>query len=159
MSEDKRIGWDYELTEEDTRGGAEVVILPDGEYNAVIEKMERGQYAGSANIQASPMAVLYLAVDGGDLGTARPKANVILNQKLAWKMDQLAISCGFWKKGEGRGRRMPWAEVQGCAVRVKLGHREYQGKTYQEVERFLPPVEEEFPPKDEAGDYALPDEV
>ena len=51
-----------------------------------------------------------------------------------------------------------WAEVQGCAVRVKLGHREYQGKTYQEVERFLPPVEEEFPPKDDDG-FALPDEV
>lgn len=158
MSEDKRIGWDYQLTEEDTKGGAEVVILPDGEYNAVIEKMERAQYSGSANIQASPMAVLYLAVDGGELGTAHPKANIILNQKLAWKIDMLAISCGFWKKGEGRGKSMPWAEVQGCAVRVKLGHREYQGKTYQEVERFLPPVEEEFPPKGDDG-FALPDEV
>lgn len=158
MSEDKRIGWDYKLTEEDTKDNQEFLILPDGEYNAVIEKLERAQYAGSAHIQASPMAVLYLAVDGGDLGTAHPKTNIILNQKLAWKIDMLAISCGFWKKDEGRGKSMPWSEVQGCAVRVKLGHREYQGKTYQEVERFLPPVEEEFPPKGDDG-FAIPDEV
>lgn len=157
MSEDKRIGWDYELTEEDTKGG-EAVILPDGEYEAVIERMERGQYSGSANIQASPMAVLYLAVDGGELGTGHPKCNIILNQKLAWKLDQLAVACGFWKKGEGKGRRIPWGEVQGCAIRVKLGHREYQGKTYQEVEKLMPPATEEFPPKDE-GEIALPDEV
>ncbi|MBQ1428356.1 MAG: hypothetical protein IIZ06_01690 [Kiritimatiellae bacterium] len=153
MSEDRRIDWDYELTDEDTKGGAEAVILPDGEYDAVVERLERGQFAGSQNMQAGPMAILTLAVDGGERGTARPKANVILNQKLAWKLDQLAISCGFWKKGEGKGRRIPWGEIQGRAIRVKLGHRVYQGKTYQEVERFLPPAE-----KADDG-FDIPDEV
>ena len=39
MSEDRRIGWDYQLTDEDTKSGVEVILLPDGEYNAVIEKI------------------------------------------------------------------------------------------------------------------------
>ena len=158
MSEDKRIGWDYKLTEEDTKGNQEILILPDGEYDAVIEKTERAQYSGSASIQASPMAVLYLAVDGGDLGTSHPRVNIILNQKLAWKINQLAISCGFWKKGEGTGKQMPWGQLKGCAVYVKVKSRTYNGKVYQEVDRFLPPPDE-FPPPEEAGDFNLPDEV
>ena len=157
MSENKRIDWNYKLTEEDQKGG-ESIILPDGDYPATIENFERGQFAGNENMQAGPMAVLALAVDGGDLGTSHPRVNIILNQKLAWKINQLAISCGFWKKGEGTGKQMPWGQLKGCAVYVKVKSRTYNGKVYQEVDRFLPPPDE-FPPPEEAGDFNLPDEV
>ena len=158
MSEDKRIDWNYKLTEEDMKGG-DNLILPDGEYPATIENFERGQFAGNANLQAGPMAVLTLAVDGGELGISRPRVNIILNQKLAWKIDQLAVSCGFWKKGEGKGQQMPWGQLKGCSVLVKVKSRDSNGKTYQEVDKFLPPKEDEFPPADDSGDFNLPDEV
>ncbi len=157
-----RISWDYTLTEEDTKGGAENdnVILPDGDYDAVIKNWTRGQFAGSESLAASPMAVLYIDIDGGDLGRGFAQSKIILNQKLAWKIDQLAISCGFWKKGEGKGKRMPWDELKGAAVRVKVSTREYKGKKYQDILRFLPPKEApaENGEAQDAG-FALPDEV
>jgi hypothetical protein len=140
MGNDQRIGWDYEFSEEDTKGG-EATILPDGDYDATVEDFERGQFAGNENLQAGPMAVLTLAVNGGELGISRPRVNLILNQKLAWKIDQLAVSCGFWKRGEGKGRKMPWGELKGARLRVKVASRKYQDKPYQEVVRFLAPTE------------------
>ena len=158
-----RIGWDYELTEDDTKGGSEndEVILPDGDYDAVVKSWTRSQFAGSETLAASPMAVLYIDIDGGELGRGFAQSKIILNQKLAWKIDQLAIACGFWKKGEGKGRRMPWDELKGAALRVKVTTREYKGRKYQDIARFLPPREVQG-----TGDghpagqgFTLPDEV
>ena len=161
---DTRIGWDYVLTEDDTKGGEyESVILPDGDYDAVITRMERAQFNGSQNMAASPMAKLYMDIDGGELGVSRPIVNVILNQKLAWKIDTLAVACGFWKRGEGKGRRMPWEDLKGARLRVRVSTREYQGKKYQDVERFLAPKpanDGESPQTTgEPDGLALPDEV
>ncbi len=156
MSEDKRIGWDHVLTEEDTKGG-ESVILPDGEYDAIITQLERGQFNGSTGLQAGPMAILHLSIDGGDLGTCETRCNVILNQKLAWKIDQLAIACGFWRKGEGKGKSMPWAELAGCKLRVQVTSRTYNGKVYQDVKKFIP-LPDDFPTDGGEG-FDLPDEV
>lgn len=158
MNDNQRIGWDYELTEEDTKGNEEIVVLPDGEYDATITKLERGQFKGSTVLQPGPMAILWLEIDGGELGTVTTKANVILNQKLAWKLDQLAIACGFWAKGEGKGKRVPWSEVPGCRIRVQVTSRTYQDKTYQEVKKFLPLLDD-FPTDSGNGEFNLPDEV
>ncbi len=64
----KVFDWDDELND-DGEGNIETVVLPDGTYPFEVVKVERQWYGGSERLPECNMAVLYLRVDGGKLGT------------------------------------------------------------------------------------------
>lgn len=130
---DKALDWDSEIVD----SGESFVILLPGTYDFTVKKLERKHYAGGAKMPPCPQAQLTLTVHGGDKGEAHTITNLFLTQKQAWKLAQFFVSLGLAEPG---GKlQMDWNKVIGSSGRLELANREYNGKLYNDVSRFLPP--------------------
>ena len=58
----RELDWDDEIENE----GGGWVLLPEGEYDFIVEKFERGRHEGSAKIPPCNKAVLTLGMDCAD---------------------------------------------------------------------------------------------
>ena len=75
---DRALDWDDQI-ENDSSGG-DFITLPAGEYPFEVVGFERERYAGGAKLPACNKAVIEIAIDGGDLGTATIKEPVPAHQ-------------------------------------------------------------------------------
>ena len=133
------MGWDDSIENE----GQEFILLDEGDYEFTVEKMERGQFNGSAKLSPSPKATLTLAV-ATDRGTAHVKTDLILNRALEWKLCQFFLSIGLKKHGEPLV--MKWGEVTGRTGKAHIRQRSWTGndgveRKSNDVERYLDPME------------------
>ena len=108
----KTYDWDdvTELTEDQERGGAETVVLPDGKYPFEVIKVEKQYYDGSAKIPACNMAKVFLRIDGGELGNGLVVENIYLVDKFQWKAAAFLRSIGLKKHGED----IQWRKLVQC---------------------------------------------
>lgn len=95
----KVFDWDDELND-DGEGSLETVVLPDGNYPFEVVKVERQWFNGSERLPECNMAVLYLRIDGGTLGTGLAVENIHLCSKTEWKAAAFLRSIGMKKHGE-----------------------------------------------------------
>ncbi|MFC6464978.1 hypothetical protein ACFP65_08350 [Marinilactibacillus sp. GCM10026970] len=141
------LGWDDEISQESS-----FVLLPEGEYDFVVEKMERGQYQPSPNSKinvASPQAELTLKIQTPE-GEATVFERLILHTATEWKLSEFFISIGQKKKGEPT--RPNWGQVPGSRGRAKIEINKYTDKNKNprennRVESFLEPVAGQQPPQ------------
>mgnify|MGYP003294009421 CR=1 FL=1 len=64
------IDWDQDVSEKDA-GNEQMdgfVVLPEGDYKFTVDKAERGQFKGSANLPACNQVKVGIIVDGGEKG-------------------------------------------------------------------------------------------
>ena len=108
----KTFDWDdvSTISEEEERGGAENVILPDGKYPFEVIKVEKAVFDGSAKIPQCNMAKVFLRIDGGDLGTGLVVENLYLVEKQQWKAAAFLRAIGLKKHGED----IQWRKVVQC---------------------------------------------
>jgi hypothetical protein len=128
-NEMRTFDWDdvSTITEEEERGGAESVILPDGKYPFEVIKVEKAVYDGSAKIPPCNMAKVFLRVDGGELGTSLVVENIYLAEKYQWKAAAFLRSIGLKKHGED----IQWRKLVQCdgeTGRCEIYVDEYEGK-------------------------------
>ena len=151
-NEMRTFDWDdvSTITEEEERGGAESVVLPDGKYPFEVIKVEKAYYDGSAKIPACNMAKIYMRVDGGELGTSLVVENIYLAEKFQWKAAAFLRSIGLKKHGED----IQWKKLVQCdgeKGRCEIYVDEYEGRdgkthTSNKLRRFFD-KEEEAPKK------------
>lgn len=120
------------------------VLLPAGEYPFTVTGFDRQNFDGSAKVPPCKMAVIHLAVDGGDLGTADVDERLYLHTSMLWKLSEFAVGIGQMEPVEGAAVRINWNAVPGSAGRVKLAVNKYTNKNGEErtnnrVEHFLHP--------------------
>lgn len=127
-------GWD-ELAIENPNEGGEFTLLQDGKYPFRVVKMERGRFEGSAKMCACPMAVLYLEVDGGQLGSTTIKNNLHLNRKVEGIICSFFTCIGLRKSGDPLV--FDWNKVPGSSGWAKVGTRTYNEKQYNEIKAFI----------------------
>lgn len=139
----RALDWDDEITYTESS----FLTLPAGEYPFTVTSFDRQNYEGSANIPPCKMAVLHLAVDGGDQGVANVSERLYLHTKTLWKLSEFFHAIGQLKK-DGTVQ-MNWNAVPGAVGRVKLVVNRYekngQERTNNRVERFLPPKADAAP--------------
>lgn len=136
MAEEVRaIGWDEEITVEKE---PEFVLLEPGEYNFTVTSFERGHYDGSSKLPACSVAKLAFKCSNGIQETT-VFANLFLVSNQKWKLTHFFKSCRLIAADmpEGVNYAMPWSRVIGAQGRVLIKNREYNGKQYNEVEKFL----------------------
>lgn len=124
----KEIGWDDEIEKE-----SEFILLPDGEYDFVVESMERERFEGSEKMSPCNMAVLTLRVK--DPATGQPttvKDRLYLNSKAEWKLSQFFLCIGQKKHGEKL--KPDWAAVPTSTGRCKIVRHKYRGRDGSERE-------------------------
>lgn len=134
------LGWDSQIEQESS-----FILLPAGEYEFKVEKMERATYQPSRNssIQDTcPKAELTLSIQSAEHGEAKVFENLILHSKLEWKLSEFFIAIGQKKKGEAFTPN--WGEVVGSTGRCKLEINEYttnkgQDRKNNRVATFLAP--------------------
>lgn len=131
MEQNKALNWDDEITQEST-----FTLLPEGEYDFKVVNFERAWYDGSDKIPPCNKAIITIKVETPQ-GEAELKENLFLTTKTEGLLSAFFGSIGLKKKGEPL--RMNWGKVIGSTGRAKVGTREFNGNTYNQVKRWLSP--------------------
>ena len=131
MEQNRALNWDDEITQESS-----FTLLPEGEYNFKVVNFERAWYDGSDKIPPCNKAIITIKVETPQ-GDAELKENLFLTTKTEGLLSAFFGSIGQKKKGEPL--RMNWGKVIGSTGRAKIGIREYNGNTYNQVKRWLSP--------------------
>ncbi len=131
--------WDDEISQD-----SNFILLPEGDYDFVVDSFERGWYDGGQKIGPCKKAILRLRVKGRDKESGREgetfvRHQLLLNKKLESLLCEFFIGIGQRKKGETT--KMNWNQVPGSAGRAKIGIRTYNGKEYNEVKKFYDPAD------------------
>lgn len=134
---DEALGWDDEATASET----EYTVLDPGEYAYRVDGFERGRFDGSDKMGPCPVAKLTLSCSNaaGQQGTVVTR--LYLTKRQQWKLTQFFKSCGLIDASlpDGQAYRMPWDQVRGAIGRAEIGNHTHQGRTYNEVKRFIVP--------------------
>ncbi|MDR7869142.1 MAG: DUF669 domain-containing protein [Sporomusaceae bacterium] len=132
------LDWESEIEKE----SPEYITLPEGEYEFEVISFERARYSGGDKLPACNQAKLKLQVTVSD-GVATINHNLFLHSRTEGILSAFFNCIGQKKHGEKL--KMDWNKVIGSKGRAKIGTRVYEGKTLNEVKKFLEPAEEAQP--------------
>lgn len=149
---ERELGWD-DTIENDS---PEFILLPEGDYDFTVDHFDRERHPGSEKLPPCNKAVLYLNVETPQ-GTATVRHNLFLHTRTEGMVCAFFTAIG--QRQHGQRINMNWTAVPGAKGRAKIGVREYNGKQYNEVKRFLEPAAQAAAPggyQQPAGGYAQP---
>lgn len=129
------LDWDSEIEKE----SPEFIVLPEGEYEFEVISFERARYNGGDKLPACNQAKLKLQITV-DEGTTTINHNLFLHSRCEGILSAFFNCIGQKKHGEKV--KMDWGKIIGSKGRAKVGVRTYNEKTYNEVKRFLDPVDD-----------------
>ena len=136
------IGWDDEVSAEDAgenQQNDDLVVLPKGTYPCTVMKVERGSFKGSKKLPPCNKVKVGIVIDGGDAGRGWSDHNFYMHTSTLWKIYQFLEALGLRKKGDTTAGRIPWEKVtKGLTCRCEIHPREWDGKEYNEVDKWLP---------------------
>ena len=135
----EEMDWKDEISQD-----SNFILLPEGDYDFVIDRFERGRYEGGKKIGPCKMAIVHLKIKGRDRDSGREgdafvTHRLMLNTKLESFLCEFFVGIGQRKKGESK--KMNWNLVPGSTGRAKIGIRTYNGKEYNEVKKFYDPAD------------------
>ena len=124
-------------------GSGGFTLLAPGLYPFEVTKFERSRFNGSTKIGPCPMAKVTISVDGvdnetGAMATTSITVNFQLWDTVMWKVGQFFNSMNYPKDAEGKAT-VQWDTIYGKTGFVKIKHREYNGKFYNDVDEFVAP--------------------
>lgn len=133
---DRELQWDDTIEKE----SSDFILLPEGDYNFVVDSFERGRHGGSEKLPPCNKAILKLRVES-DKGTALITHNLFLHTKTEGLLSAFFESIGQKKKGEKMV--MNWSHVPGAIGRAKVGIHTYVNKDGEErqsndIKKFYP---------------------
>ena len=131
------LGWEDDAQVQES----EFVLLDPGVYDYQVVAFERGRFDGSKQMAACNVAKLTLHCTNG-IQTGNVFVNLMLNTKVLWRVSQFFKSCGLIPADAHQGDNFSMAlfnQVMGRTGKVKLKHRTWQDKTYNDVDEFLKP--------------------
>lgn len=131
MDQEKELQWDDTIEKE----SSEFILLPEGDYEFMVESFERTRHNGSEKLPPCNKAILRLRIDTQQ-GTVYINHNLFLHTITEGMLSAFFSSIGQKKKGEPL--RMNWSRVPGSTGRAKVGIRTYNGQQYNEIKRFYP---------------------
>ena len=149
---DRELGWD-DAIENDS---PEYILLEEGEYDFTVDHLDRERHEGSEKLPPCWKAVLYLKVETPE-GVATIRHNLFLHTRTEGMMCAFFTCIG--QRQHGQRLKPRWAEVPEAKGRAIFRTREYNGKKYNEVKKFLEPAVPAAAPggyQQPAGWYAQP---
>lgn len=135
---DGALDWNSNIAKE-----SEFILLPNGDYDFVVNSFDREHYEGGDNISACNVAVLNIRIDTNlhPDGYVIIKHKLFLHTKSEWALSAFFRSIGQKKKGEKV--QMNWNQVPGSRGRLKLGKKVYKDNEYNEIKKFYPADEQQ----------------
>lgn len=141
---ERELGWDDEIVKD----GGGFTLLPAGDYNFTVAKMERARFAGSAKMPACNQAKLELTVHSQEHGDVTIFHNLFLHTKTEGLLSNFFVGIG--QKREGEPLRMNWGAVVGATGRAKIEVNKYTSNKGEErennqVKEFYKPEQQTQP--------------
>lgn len=146
---DRELDWGDAIEKD----GPEFITLPEGEYDFVVDHYDRERHPGSEKLPPCWKAVIYLKIETPE-GVANVRHNLFLHTKTEGMLCAFFTAIG--QRQHGQRVNMNWNAVPGARGRAKIGVREYNGKTYNEVKKFLEPATPAAAPAYQAPAYQAP---
>lgn len=145
---ERELGWEDTIERENE----EFVLLPEGDYNFVVESFDRARHPGSEKLPPCNKAVIKLKIEATE-GTAFITHNLFLHTKTEGLLSAFFSSIGQKKKGEPL--RMDWNRVVGACGRAKIGIHTYKNQQGEDrksndIKKFYP---KENGPSFKAGEF------
>lgn len=135
------IGWDDEVSTSDAGENGqrdEFALLPNGTYPFEVKVVERGSFKGSQKLPPCNKVRVGVLLDGGEAGRGWANHNFFMHTSTLWKIYQFLEAVGLRKKGDTTAGRIPWEKVvNGMSGRCEVKTCEWNGKTYNEVTKWL----------------------
>lgn len=133
--EGRELGWDERIEDPDE---GDYVLFPDGIYPFTVHHIEKGRHPGSKKLPPCNMVTVFIEFDGGpQLGTNTVQHKLFLHTKTTGLISQFFKGIGLRKSGEPLV--LDWNKPVGKRGYAKLGQREYDGKMYQDIKKFIEP--------------------
>ena len=137
---DEALDWDGSVT----ATSSAYVTLEPGTYVYRVSAFSRANFDGSDKMAPCPEADLTLSCANAAGAQSDVSVRLFLNRKMAWKITQFFKSCGLVDPSlpDGTDYKMGplWRQVVGRTGQVEVKNRTYDGKTYNEVDRFVVPA-------------------
>lgn len=127
---ERELGWDDTITKE-----SDFVLLPEGDYDFIVESFERGRHNGSGKLPACNKAVVKIKILGQDIEQTI-EHQLFLHSSTEGMLSAFFSGIGMKKKGEPL--RMNWPAIVFAKGRCQLGIREYNGNKYNQIKKFYP---------------------
>ncbi|MDD6696733.1 MAG: hypothetical protein PUE51_00010 [Veillonellaceae bacterium] len=133
--EDKALDWDAEIAWEDS---PEYVTLQPGNYEFTVKNYDRGHYNGNPEKGKISCNTVKVTV-----GVDTPQGEAIATNTFYFKQSAVGfirdffLCVGLLKKGEAF--RPDFDKAIGCKGMAKFSTREYNGKTYNNIDRWIKP--------------------
>lgn len=141
----------FEWDDTITKDAGEFILLPEGDYNFIVESFERGRHTGSEKLPPCNKAILTLRIDAPE-GTVKITHNLFLHTKTEGMLSAFFSSIGQKKKGEPL--KMNWGYVPGSSGKCKVGIHTYtkdgEERKNNDIKRFYP---KEEGPAFKAGEF------
>lgn len=117
---------------------SQFVEVPEGEYDARIDRVESGLCQWDGNYNGNPMRSVYVNLTLPDGSEAQLRDDFVLNSDFEWKLSQLFLGTGQKKKGEplpNLGKALNELPGLTCRIRVKKtpGKGANKEKTYTNI--------------------------
>lgn len=135
--ENQTLDW----TDEVEDSGTDFVLLKEGDYVFVVEKLDKERYEGSEKVPNCPRATITLAIPLPDGRTARVFDRILLYKGNEWRIFRFFECLGFEKNENGK-MAPHWNEVVGQQGVVRIKQREYtnkkgEKKTTNDVDSYI----------------------
>lgn len=137
----RELDWDDNIEKD-----SDYVVLPEGDYEFVVESVERARHPGSDKLPPCNKAIVKLRIDS-QYGTAIINHNLFLHTNTEGMLSAFFTAIGQKKKGEKL--KMNWGSVPGSTGRVHVKPKQYKGNEYNDIKKFYPKEEKQF----KAGEF------
>lgn len=137
----RELDWDDNIEKD-----SDYVVLPEGDYEFVVESVERARHPGSDKLPPCNKAIVKLRIDS-QYGTAIINHNLFLHTNMEGMLSAFFTAIGQKKKGEKL--KMNWGSVPGSTGRVHVKPKQYNGNEYNDIKKFYPKEEKQF----KAGEF------
>lgn len=138
---------------EDTSTSTEYKVLPEGFYEVYVHAFDEPEQVGELEKSALLLKVR------NDLSEEHANRNIYVNlstnPNIAWKLSNVARAAGVPAGTDFEGFRDYLNALKGKSMRIRLAHREYNGKTYPDVKAFYPTREKPFATLDDVEDSII----
>lgn len=143
---ERELSWDDEITKD----SSDFILLPEGDYDFVVESYERARHPGSAKLPACNKAVLKLRIETEE-GVAFINHNLFLHSITEGMLSAFFSAIG--QKEKDKPLKMNWNMVPGSTGRAKVGIHTYEKdgeeRKANDIKRFYPKEARKF----KAGEF------